>query len=132
MQTAQQQPTHFHSFIIKAVTNIKTDKSGWKVVGLWGDENKGEGNRIGPTFEENQLDACEALADELEKFYGLPVEISTIISHFTGVRVGCRVETKDGAGVVEEIRPGAFPFLVRLENGGQAWQDRTHIISIYA
>lgn len=132
MQTAQQQPTHFHSFIVKGVTNLKTDKSGWKVVGLWGDEDKAEGNRIGPTFEENQLDACEALADELENKYGLPVEIAIIISHFTGVSVGCRVETKDGIGTVEEVRAGVFPFLVRLENGGSAWQDRTHIISILA
>lgn len=132
MQTAQQQPTHFHSFIIKGVANIKTNEYGWKVVGLWGDEDKGEYNRIGPTFPENQLKACEQLANELEKKYGLPVEISTIISHFTGVHVGCRVETKDGIGTVEEVRPGVFPFLVRLENGGAAWQDRTHILSIIA
>lgn len=131
MQTAQQQPTHFHSLIIKGVTSIKTDKSGWKIVGLWGEEEKGEGNRIGPFFEENQLAECEKLADELEMLYGLPVEIATIISHFTGIKVGQKVQTKDGNGIVEEIRPGAFPFLVRLENGS-AWQDRTHIISVVA
>lgn len=81
MHTAQQS-THFHSFIIKGVINLKTDETGWRIVGLWGDEDKGEGNRVGPTFPENQLEACEALADELEKKYGLPVPIQTIISHF--------------------------------------------------
>lgn len=74
--------THFHSFIIKGVTNLKTDKTGWRIVGIWGDEEKGEGNRIGPTFDEDQLAECEALADELEKTYGLPVLIKTIIAHF--------------------------------------------------
>jgi len=82
METTQQQPTHFHSFIIKGVTNIKTDKSGWRVVGLWGDEYGGEGNRIGPFFDDDQLEACEQLVDELESKYGLPVEIATIVSHF--------------------------------------------------
>lgn len=82
MQTAQQQPTHFHSFIIKGVTNIKTDQQGWRIVGLWGDEEKAEGNRIGPTFAEDQIEACEKLADELESKYGLPVPIETIVSHF--------------------------------------------------
>jgi hypothetical protein len=82
MQTAQHQPTHFHSFIIKGVTNTKTDQQGWRVVGLWGDEDKSEGNRIGPTFHEDDLDSCEQLVDELERKYGLPVPIETIISHF--------------------------------------------------
>lgn len=76
------EPTQFHSFIIKGVTNIKTDIEGWRIVGLWGDEEKGEGNRIGPTFPEDQLDACEQLVDELESKYGLPVAINTIINHF--------------------------------------------------
>ena len=82
MQTAQQQPTHFHSFIIKGVTNIKTDTQGWRIVGLWGDEYKSEGNRIGPTFQEDQMEACEQLAGQLEAQYGLPVPIETIVSHF--------------------------------------------------
>ncbi len=115
------QPTQFHSYIIKMVGNVQTCKTGWRIVGLWGDEEKGEGNRIGPTFDDSELDACEALADDLEKQYGLPVEIATIISHFTGIYVGSQVETKCGKGVVEKVTPQPFPFLVRLENGTLAW-----------
>lgn len=111
--------------------NVKTDEQGWRIIGLWGDEDKGEGYRIGPTFAEDQLESCEKLAYELETQYGLPVEIATIISHFTGIKVGQKVQTKDGDGIVEEIRPGAFPFLIRFKTG-TAWQDMTHIISVIA
>ena len=96
---------------------------------MWGEEENGEGNRIGPTFEENQLSECEKLVDQLEALYGLPVEIATIISHFTGIKIGQKVHTKDGIGIVEQIKPGAFPFLVRLETG-YAWQDIKHISTI--
>lgn len=82
MQNTIKPPTHFHAFIIKKVINIKTDQEGWRIVGLWGDEDKAEGNRIGPTFPEDQIEAVEQLADDLESKYGLPVPIETIISHF--------------------------------------------------
>lgn len=81
-QSSPQTPTHFHSFILQGVFNLKTDREGWRIVGLWGDEDKGEGNRIGPTFEEAEFEACSELADELESRYGLPVAIETIVSHF--------------------------------------------------
>jgi len=122
--------THFHTLIIKGFTNLNTDKSGWRIVGIWGDENKGEGMRIGPTFEEDDLDSCEKLADELEAKYKLPVKISDIISHFSGISIGSKLKTTDGDGVVEDIKPGALPFLVRLDNGGAAWQNQSYIISV--
>ena len=75
-------PTQFHSLIIKGVYNKKTDQDGWRIVGLWGDEAKGEGNRIGPTFPYTELEQCEKLVDELESKYGLPVPIDIIINHF--------------------------------------------------
>ena len=78
-----EKPTHFHSLIIKGVTNIETGWYGWRIVGLWRDEEKGEGNRIGPSFDHDKIDDCEKLADELEHKYGLPVAIKTIISHFS-------------------------------------------------
>lgn len=43
-------PVNFYGYIIKGVYNVNTDESGWRIVGLWGDEENGEGNRIGPTF----------------------------------------------------------------------------------
>jgi hypothetical protein len=129
MQT-DQTITHFHSLVIKGVTNMKTDKEGWRVVGIWGDEEKGEGMRIGPTFEDSDLESCEKLADELEAKYKLPVKISDIISHFSGIIIGAKLKTTDGDGVVEDIKPGVLPFLVRLDNGGMAWQNQSNIISI--
>lgn len=113
--------TQFHSYIIKGVTNLKTDQEGWRIVGLWGDEEKGEGNRIGPAFPEDQLQECESLMDELEAKYGLPVDISTIITHFTGIAIGQKVKTNDGTGIIENITVGPFPFLIKLDNGGYAW-----------
>ena len=74
--------TRFHSYIIKGVYNKKTDESGWRIVGLWGEEEKGEGNRIGPTFKESELEDCEKLADELESKLGLPVLISDVLAFF--------------------------------------------------
>ncbi|HAD11863.1 MAG TPA: hypothetical protein DCF33_05420 [Saprospirales bacterium] len=98
--------THFHSFIIKGVTNLKTDKTGWRIVGIWGDEEKGEGNRIGPTFDEDQLAECEALVDELEKTYGLPVLIKTIIAHFEppACKGDCGMNYCDENGCTERKR----------------------------
>jgi hypothetical protein len=46
------------------------------------------------------------------------------------INKGDKVNTKDGIGVVEKIVPGQFPFFVRLENGGTAWQGPMHIISV--
>jgi len=74
--------TKFHSYIIKGVYNKKTDESGWRIVGLWGDEEKGEGNRIGPTFAESEIEDCEKLCDELESKLGLPVFISDVLAFF--------------------------------------------------
>ena len=122
-------PTNFNSYSIAGVYNLKTGESGFRVVGIWGVESRGEGNRIGPVFSDDDIDKCSELIDELTKLYGLPVSIATIISHFTGIKVGQKVNTTDGIGVVLEIRPGPFPFFVRLENGGTAWQDMYHIIS---
>lgn len=45
---------------------------------------------------------------------------------------GTKVDTTDGKGIIEEIKPGTFPYLVRLDNGGSAWQELYHIISIIA
>lgn len=45
---------------------------------------------------------------------------------------GTKVDTTDGKGVIEEIRPGTFPYLIRLDNGGHAWQEIYHIIQILA
>ncbi len=112
--------------------NLNTNKPGWRIVGIWGDEDKGEGMRIGPTFEDSDLESCEKLADELEAKYKLPIKISDIISHFSGITIGAKLKTTDGDGVVEDIKPGALPFLVRLENGGMAWQNQSYIISIVA
>lgn len=123
--------THFNYLIIKGVINMLTDKEGWRIVGIWGDEDKGEGMRIGPTFEHDDLDGCEKLADELEEKYGMPIKISDIISHFSGIHIGARLNTTDGDGVVERITPGPLPFLVKLDNGGLAWQNQSNIISIY-
>jgi hypothetical protein len=50
----------------------------------------------------------------------------------TKLGVGTKVDTTDGKGIIEEIRPGTFPYLVRLQNGGNAWQELYHIISILA
>ena len=46
------------------------------------------------------------------------------------INKGDKVKTTDGIGVVEKIVPGPFPFFVKLENGGSAWQGPMHIISI--
>lgn len=46
------------------------------------------------------------------------------------IRKGDRVKTTEGIGVVEKIMPGPFPFFVKLENGGEAWQGPMHIISV--
>lgn len=113
----------FHSYIIKGVTNLKTDQNGWRIVGLWGNEEKGEGNRIGPTFSEDQLQACESLMDELEAKYGLPVDVSTIITHFTGIKIGQKVKTDYGDGIIEDITVGPFPVSIKLGNGGYVWVD---------
>lgn len=42
-----------------------------------------EGNRIGPTFAEDDLAGCEAFRDELIKLYGLPVDTQVIINHLS-------------------------------------------------
>ena len=71
--------THFHSFFIKGVTSVTTGLNGWRIVGLWGEEKKGEGNRIGPYFDEEKIEDCEALIDRIEKEFTLPVEISKVV-----------------------------------------------------
>ena len=129
-QFIQNQPINFHAFIVKGVFNTITNLSGWRIVGIWGDEDKGEGMRIGPTFAEDELEGCEKLADELKTKYGLPVSISTIFSHFSGIKVGSKLNTTDGIGIVLEIRPGVLPILVRLDNGGMAWENQSNVISI--
>lgn len=43
---------------------------------------------------------------------------------------GTYVDTTDGKGIIEEIRPGLFPYLIRLDSGGLAWQELYHIKSI--
>lgn len=68
--------------MVKVVDMKAPFEEGWRIVGLWGDEEEGEGNRIGPRFAEDQDAACCDLIDELEKTYGLPVMIQTIIDHF--------------------------------------------------
>lgn len=75
-------PLHFTSYIIKGVYKTSTDEIGWRIVGLYGDEEQGEGNRIGPTFPETELEACQKLLDDLVQQYGLPVNGNTIIRHF--------------------------------------------------
>lgn len=125
-----EQITLFYYFVIKGVYNQVTNKEGYRVVGIWGNEHNGEGMRIGPTFEEDQLDLCEKLVDELEAKFDLPVKITDIITHFSGIGVGTKLKTVDGDGIVEEITTGPLPFLVRLENGGRAWQNQSYIIKI--
>lgn len=122
------EPTHFHSYIIKGVYNKTTDESGWRIVGLWGDEEKGEGNRIGPTFSEEELEACEKECDQLVEKHGLPVEIATIWAHYLALSVGQRVNTTDGPGTIQEIRPGVYSILVKLDDGGLAWQNKSNIL----
>lgn len=68
-------PTHFHSFIMKKAFRRKTFEEGWMIIGLWGDEELGEGNRLGPFFTEDDVELCEALIDEMEEKFGLPIEI---------------------------------------------------------
>lgn len=46
------------------------------------------------------------------------------------VNKGDTVNTTDGIGVVEKIVIGPFPFFVKLENGGSAWQGPAQIISV--
>lgn len=46
------------------------------------------------------------------------------------INKGDKVNTTDGVGVVEKIMSGQFPFFVKLENGGSAWQGPMHIISV--
>ena len=123
-------PTEYHTLIIKGVYNIKKTQLGWRLVALWGDEEKGEGTRFGPVFPESQLAEYERLADELEKKYGLPISWNALFSHFSGIEVGDKLDTTDGMGVVHEIRPGILPILVRLESGGWAWQNQSNIIKI--
>ena len=72
--------SYFHSYTIVAVFRKKTQTSGWKVVGLFGEEDKGEGHRIGPFFEIPE--AAEKMATELESLYGLPVPIDTVLQYF--------------------------------------------------
>lgn len=40
-----------------------------------GRRKKGEGSRIGPYFEEKNINDCEVLIDRIEKEFTLPVEI---------------------------------------------------------
>jgi hypothetical protein len=49
-------PTHFHSLILKGVFNVVTHELGWRIIGLWGDEDIWEGNSIGPVFGYNDFD----------------------------------------------------------------------------
>lgn len=116
-------PTHFHKFIIAGVINIKAGQKGWRIVGIWGDEDKYEGNRIGPYFKHEDYDQCEKLLNEIEAKYSAPYEIHKIIEHFTGIGIGKRVDTPDGIGIITDYKHGKFPFLVELENGGSAWVD---------
>jgi hypothetical protein len=90
-QFSQQQqqpvsPTNFHSLIIKGVIDTKTDEEGWRIVGIWGDEDKKEGNRIGPRFPEDQLGECEALVEELEREFTFPAPIADIVSYLSNLQ----------------------------------------------
>lgn len=71
-----------NAYVVKEIINIKTGKQGCQIVGLWGDEDKGEGYRIGPKFAEIEFEACEKLIDDLLRQYGLPVNLDIIIGHF--------------------------------------------------
>jgi len=73
----------FHSYAIKSVFNMKTDTTGWRLIGFWGEETMNEGNRIGPTFAEDDLAGCEAFRDKLIRLYGLPVDTQVIINHLS-------------------------------------------------
>ncbi len=74
--------THFNSYEIAGVVKSKSGETGYRIIGLWGDYGKGQGNRIGPFFPENKLQDCEKLVDEITAKYGLPAAIETIINHF--------------------------------------------------
>jgi hypothetical protein len=71
----------FNSYAIKSVFNMKTDTTGWRLVGFWGEETMNEGNRIGPLFADDDLAGCEAFRDELIRLYGLPIECHVIAEH---------------------------------------------------
>lgn len=75
-------PNRITAYVIKGIINIKTFKECYQIVGLWGDEDKGEGYRIGPKFAETELEACEKLIDGLLQQYGLPVNLDILIGHF--------------------------------------------------
>lgn len=75
-------PTHFNYFMVYGVYDAKKQKKGWRVVGIYGDEEKYEGNRVGPFFEHNELRKVQKMCDELETLYTMPVLIDTIVKHF--------------------------------------------------
>lgn len=97
-----QNSKQFHSYIIKNVYNTRTNKQGWRIVGIWGDEDKGEGNRIGPTFDYGDLESCEKLIDNLVAQYQLPVCVHTIAHHFTPTDPEPKEKPKIGI-TIEEI-----------------------------
>lgn len=126
--------THFHSFTIIGVMGVNGEKKGdlgWRIVALWGDEDKFEGNTIGRTFKFDELEECERIVREIEVKYGLPVEIHKIVEHFTGIGIGKKIDTNGGTGIVLDTKQGDFNFLVELENGTKAWTAMKSITKVY-
>jgi hypothetical protein len=73
--------SQIHTLFILKVINMQTYKEGWRIVALWGDEAKGEGYKIGPLFEENQLEECEKTMDEIHAKVGLPCATTDLINY---------------------------------------------------